>query len=134
MNDVEMSDVVEEETSHPPKEITIDGSGCTTLKVPLCRTIVWELGVCMVQVRFHDEPRTDSYSFFLESSNSTKITHQWLTQSHGMPYNLMTCAVPHVALACATAQIMTMMPMFDMMTALRCSFVNRTEFASKEDL
>lgn len=46
--DVEMGDIVEEKPALPPQEITIDGRSSTALEIPLCCTVVWEIGVCVV--------------------------------------------------------------------------------------
>lgn len=64
MDDVKVSHIVEEETTCPAQEIAINSRGSTTLEAPLSRTIVWELGVCMVQVRYHDKP-SNNCSFSL---------------------------------------------------------------------
>ena len=56
MHDVIVRNVMEEETAHPPEEVTIDGGGGTTLVVPLALAVVREHRVGVVKVGDHDEP------------------------------------------------------------------------------
>ena len=59
MDDMIMRNIVEEESSLPPKEITIDSSSCTALESPLVLPVVGHFGVGVVQVSDHDKPMGD---------------------------------------------------------------------------
>lgn len=56
MDDMEVGDVVQEESTLPSEEVAIDGRSSTPLEVPLAIAIVGKLHVGMVEVRDHDEP------------------------------------------------------------------------------
>lgn len=60
VDDVVVGDVVEEETSLPAEEVTVDGSGGTTLEGPFLLAVVGEHGVGVVEVGDHDEPVADA--------------------------------------------------------------------------
>ena len=56
VDDVEVSDVVEEESSLPTENGSVNGSSSTTLEVPFLSAVVGHDGVGVVEVSNHDEP------------------------------------------------------------------------------
>ena len=56
MDDVIVRDIVEEETTLPAEEITVNSASSTTLVVPLILAVMREFGVGVVEVSDHDEP------------------------------------------------------------------------------
>lgn len=55
MDDMEMSNIVEEETALPSKEVTVDGSSSTALEVPLLAAVMGQSRVRVVKVSDHDD-------------------------------------------------------------------------------
>jgi len=60
VDNVEVSDVVEEESSLPSKDRSVNGGSGTSLEVPFLSAVVGHDGVGVVQVGDHDEPVTDA--------------------------------------------------------------------------
>lgn len=54
VDDMEVSDIVEEEATLPAEEVTVNGSSGTALEVPLFATIVRERRVGVVKVGDHN--------------------------------------------------------------------------------
>jgi hypothetical protein len=50
MNNVEMGNIVEEETTLPPKDWTVDGRGGTTLEVPFIFAVMRRHRISVVKV------------------------------------------------------------------------------------
>jgi hypothetical protein len=50
MNNVEMGNIVEEETALPPKDWTVDGRGGTTLEVPFIFAVMRRHRISVVKV------------------------------------------------------------------------------------
>ena len=55
MDDMEVSDVVEEEAALPSEERPVDGGSGTTLEVPFLATVVRESGVGVMEVGDHND-------------------------------------------------------------------------------
>lgn len=75
VNDVEVSDVVEEEAPLPAKDRPINSSGGTALEVPLLSAVVGHDGVGVVEISDHDEPVRNSKPWdavVLDSVSGTK--------------------------------------------------------------
>ena len=55
MDDVEVSDIVEEEAALPSQEVPVNGGSGSTLEVPFLATVVRKCGVGVVEVCDHDD-------------------------------------------------------------------------------
>ena len=55
MDNMVVCNIVEEETTLPSKEVSIDGCSCSTLEVPFFSTIVGQQGISVVEVSDHDD-------------------------------------------------------------------------------
>lgn len=57
--DVIVRHIVQEKATLPAQEISVDCTGSTSLIRPGIVAVMWDDGVCMVQVGDHDEPVGD---------------------------------------------------------------------------
>lgn len=58
MDNMEVGDIVEEESSLPPQEVTINSCGRTSLEVPFLVPVMGKIWCRMVKVCDHDDLET----------------------------------------------------------------------------
>ena len=56
---VEVCDIMKEEMTDEPKELSVYRCSSPTLEVPLPSTIVWQVWIGMLEVGNHDKPVVD---------------------------------------------------------------------------